>query len=167
MVKNAVSEAATDAEQLFTGKPSDFNADPNSLLYLSNQAGIGNTPLTDAQGNCVNATDLIFTEVFLAAVTAPIGPEREAATEDVTYLYQKLGADGEHLKFGITDNPATRYTAAEMNGRRLNIIAQGARDDMLQLERNLHETLPIGPEEGQRFYIQIQVNKGLAPPPYK
>jgi hypothetical protein len=37
---------------------------------------------------------------------------------------------------------------------------------MLELERNLHETLPIGPEEGQKFYIQKQINKGLRPPPY-
>jgi RHS repeat-associated protein len=28
----------------------------------------------------------------------------------LTYLYQKVGRYGEHLKFGITKNPATRYT---------------------------------------------------------
>jgi hypothetical protein len=37
---------------------------------------------------------------------------------------------------------------------------------MLSLERQLHETLPIGPEERQLFYIQKQVQKGLKPPPY-
>jgi hypothetical protein len=37
---------------------------------------------------------------------------------------------------------------------------------MLALERNLHETLPIGPEEGQSFYIQKQLARGLRPPPY-
>lgn len=37
---------------------------------------------------------------------------------------------------------------------------------MLQLERNLHETLPIGREEAQKFYIQKQIEKGLKPPPY-
>lgn len=88
------------------------------------------------------------------------------AAEDTTYLYQKLGAGGEHLKFGITANPATRYTAAELNGGSLNIIAQGQRADMLSLERNLHSTLPIGPEEGQLFYIQQQTARGLIPPPY-
>jgi len=35
---------------------------------------------------------------------------------------------------------------------------------MLALERKLHETLPIGPEEAQSFYIQLQVEKGLLPP---
>lgn len=37
---------------------------------------------------------------------------------------------------------------------------------MLKLERDLHETLPIGPEEMQKFYIQIQTSLGLTPPPY-
>jgi hypothetical protein len=37
---------------------------------------------------------------------------------------------------------------------------------MLALERALHETLPIGPEEGQLFYIQKQIANGLRPPPY-
>jgi hypothetical protein len=79
---------------------------------------------------------------------------------------KKVSAAGEHLKFGITDNPATRYTAAELNGGRLKIIAQGERSEMLSLERQLHETLPLGPEERQLFYIQKQVQKGLKPPPY-
>jgi hypothetical protein len=34
------------------------------------------------------------------------------------------------------------------------------------LERQLHETLPIGPEERQSFYIQKQVEQGMKPPPY-
>lgn len=34
---------------------------------------------------------------------------------------------------------------------------------MLRLERLLHETLPLGPEERQLFYIQLQLKKGLAP----
>jgi RHS repeat-associated protein len=84
----------------------------------------------------------------------------------LTYLYQKIGAEGQHLKFGITNNPATRYTSEELAGGRLKILAQGPRKEMLQLERNLHETLPIGPEEGQGFYIQKQIENALKPPPY-
>ncbi len=90
----------------------------------------------------------------------------EGGVKDLTYLYHKVGAEGEHLKFGITKNPATRYTEEELAGGRLKIIGQGSREDMLQLERNLHETLPIGPEEAQKFYIQKQIEKGLKPPPY-
>jgi len=91
---------------------------------------------------------------------------KDVGSSDVTYLYQKVGAQGEHLKFGITDNPATRYTVAELNGGSLRIIGQGERSEMLSLERQLHETLPIGPEDRQLFYIQKQVQKGLKPPPY-
>ena len=90
----------------------------------------------------------------------------KGASKDVTYLYQKLSAAGEHLKYGITKNPATRYTQDELAGGRLNILTEGSRKDMLKLERNIHETLPIGPEEAQKFYIQIQIDRGLMPPPY-
>jgi hypothetical protein len=89
------------------------------------------------------------------------------AENRLTYLYQKVGSEGEHLKFGITNNPATRYTQEQLGGGRLKILTSGSRADMLQLERNLHETLPIGPEERQSFYIQKQVDKGLNPPPYE
>ena len=53
-----------------------------------------------------------------------------------------------------------------MNGGRLNILAYDPKEDMFALERNLRENLPIGPEEGQTFYIWIQVAKGLRSPPY-
>jgi hypothetical protein len=98
--------------------------------------------------------------------TGPIGLVRGGIARGTTYLYQKVGAAGEHLKFGITGNPATRYTGAELNGGQLRIIAQGERSEMLRLEWQLHETLPIGPEERQLFYIQKQVEQGLKPPPY-
>lgn len=84
-----------------------------------------------------------------------------------TVLYQKVGPNGEHLKFGISKNPATRYTSSELNGGRLKIVAQGSRQEMLRLERNLHSTLPIGPEERQKCYINIQASKGYKIPPYK
>ncbi len=93
-----------------------------------------------------------------------VGGIRGAASRGTTFLYQKVGSLGEHLKFGITTNPATRYTAEELAGGRLRILARGLRADMLALERKLHETLPIGAEEGQIFYIQLQVEKGLLPP---
>ncbi|MGA7615391.1 MAG: RHS repeat-associated core domain-containing protein [Thermoanaerobaculia bacterium] len=84
-----------------------------------------------------------------------------------TYLYQKVGpkVNGvrQHLKFGITYDPATRYSAAELGGGKLRIIAEGARSEMLRLERELHSTLPLGLEEAQRQYIRIQQQKGLSP----
>jgi RHS repeat-associated protein len=121
------------------------------------------------------------TEQAMDFVSMGVGPELKAGIplaggvvaalksipKDVTYLYQKLGAAGEHLKYGISKNPETRYTEEELAGGQLKILAMGPRKDMLKLERDLHETLPIGPEEGQKFYIQKQIEKGLIPPPYK
>jgi len=110
-------------------------------------------------------TSLAAVPLFGAAASLRIVAAR-AGAKDVTYLYQKVGALGEHLKFGITKSPATRYTQEELAGGRLRIIGQGERQEMLRLERQLHETLPIGPEERQLFYIQKQIEKGLTPPPY-
>jgi len=83
-----------------------------------------------------------------------------------TFLYQKVSKSGRHLKFGITKNPAIRYTQKELAGGKLRIITKGSRSNMLFLERKLHETLPIGPEEAQKFYINLQKSKGLKIPPY-
>lgn len=87
--------------------------------------------------------------------------------ERTTYLYEKVGPNGEHLKYGITSNdPSKRYSASELKGGRLKTLAKGSRSDMLKMERDLHETMPIGPEEGQSFYEGIQEGKGLSTPPY-
>jgi RHS repeat-associated protein len=112
--------------------------------------------------------------VFAATLFIPGGGEEEAAAKveqrignaATHYLYQKLGPLGEHLKYGITKNLGSRYTAAELGGGRLRILARGARQEMLRLERELHSTLPIGPEENQAFYVIKQILKGLRPPPY-
>jgi RHS repeat-associated protein len=66
----------TSAKELFIGNASDYRADPNSLLYLSNQAGVGNTPLTDQNGNVVSATDLafdVFTQPLIALTLGGLG----------------------------------------------------------------------------------------------
>lgn len=84
--------------------------------------------------------------------------------ERTAYLYQKVSAEGAHLKYGIIYDPAMRYTVEELAGGRLKILAEGPRPEMLQLERNLHEAMPIGPEEMQKFYIDIQLKKGLLAP---
>ena len=90
----------------------------------------------------------------------------DSSPAPTVYLYQKLGAHGEHLKFGTTANPLTRYTSKELAGGRLSVLTSGSQKDMLSLERRIHETLPIGREEGQSIYIGVQARKGLRPPPY-
>lgn len=49
------------------------------------------------------------------------------------------------------------------NGGRLRIIGDGNRTEMPWLERSPHETLPLGPEEGQSFYYKRQRAKGFNP----
>jgi hypothetical protein len=116
-------------------------------------------------GNPSALNDLLINSLPIGAI-GKVGKSVTSLGSCPTYLYQKVGALGEHLKFGVTKNPSTRYTADELAGGQLKIIAEGPRSEMLQLERNLHETLPIGPEEGQQFYILLQIEKGLKPPPY-
>jgi RHS repeat-associated protein len=115
------------------------------------------------------ADALTYVGLNLALAAAPLGEVNaaRAGVGETTFLYQKVGAQGEHLKFGVTNNPATRYSRAQLAGGRLRLVAEGARSAMLKLERKLHETLPIGPEEKQAFYVDKQIEKGLKPPPYE
>lgn len=144
--------------QLDRGSSFDYDGPPEDVFGYD---GVDVRNANERTSQSVNTHPLFATFAeFLAAKTGA------TAAEDVTYLYQKVGAQGEHLKFGITKNPATRYTQEELGGGQLRVLTEGTRKDMLQLERNLHETLPIGPEEAQKFYIQKQIEKGLKPPPY-
>jgi hypothetical protein len=54
----------------------------------------------------------------------------------------------------IADNPQRRYTAAKLRGGVLRILAVGERETMLAIERYLHENEPLGPEEGQSYYVK-------------
>lgn len=93
----------------------------------------------------------------------PKGGRGFKSAKDVTYLYQKITPNNEHLKYGVAKNPLTRYTQEELGGGRLKILAKGERKDMLKLKRDLHETLPIRREGGQKFHIEKQINSGLLP----
>lgn len=67
---------AHKAKEFFTGNPCDYHLDPNSLQYLSNQAGVGVTPLTDQNGNQVDAADLaleVFATPLIALTTGGFG----------------------------------------------------------------------------------------------
>lgn len=113
-----------------------------------------------------NTKGLQVAESLIGDAASGAGVNGSGIPAASTYLYQKLAADGSHLKYGITVNPLTRYSQAQLAGGRLKILAQGAKADILGLERSLHETLPIGSEERQSFYIQKQIQQGLKPPPY-
>ena len=58
------------------------------------------------------------------------------------------------------------YISEKKVGKRKEIKITPLGEEMLALERTLHKTLPIGPEEAQVFYINIQKSLGLKTPPY-
>ena len=82
------------------------------------------------------------------------GGDGKGLDKETTYLYDKLDRYGNHMKYGITNNPKTRYTRAQLAGGRLKLLLRGTREDILAMERWMHENLPLGPEEGQEFYIK-------------
>lgn len=69
-----------------------------------------------------------------------------------TYLYQQVDAQGGHVKFGVAVNPATRYSAEQLNGGRLHVLVSGSRAQMLQTERFMHSIIQPGPGEGQQTH---------------
>ncbi len=109
----------------------------------------------------------VYAGAKLAAVTCPVVGAAPLSAR-TTYLYQKVGPAGEHLKFGITSAipPRARYRAAQYAGGQMRILASGTRAQMAVLERALHRTLPLGPEERQIWYRVYQWLKGLDPFPY-
>ncbi len=159
LVSGAVSDAVNQGYDLVQGTRCEFSfSELGAGAAMGGIFGGGFSAASSAIGGMRSA---------MAARGGVNAAETGAtAAENVTYLYQKVGAQGEHLKFGITKNPATRYTQEELGGGQLRILTEGPRKEMLQLGRNLHETLPIGPEEAHKFYIQKQIEKGLRPPPY-
>ena len=70
------------------------------------------------------------------------------------------------LALALFSIPLTAFAAAGRTSTQYS-ASQSGEEDMLALERRLHERLPIGPEEGQSFYIKIQERLGLTPPPYQ
>ena len=58
------------------------------------------------------------------------------------YLYRLEGNNGQFLKWGITQNIASRYSKAFMADKVMIPWASGARSDMLPMERRLVETQP-------------------------
>ena len=75
--------------------------------------------------------------------------------------------EGKHLKYGIFKEGTIRYTKWELAGGRLRIIGHGSKEEMLEIERFLHENFPLGIEEGQKVYFRRQMERGMINPPRK
>jgi hypothetical protein len=57
-------------------------------------------------------------------------------------LYKLFDSAGNFLKWGISQNPATRYTKAFMQDKYMILIQSRPRHAMLNLERVMAETKP-------------------------
>jgi len=164
---NFVESSMPAGSQMDTGNP---DAAGQSMINPASEANA-----VGAMGGATMAAMDGMVEGYVQSQTMAIGGAGKGAVKVAgaatkaapeLYLYQKLSAAGQHLKYGTSKNPATRYTAKEMAGGRLKILAGGDRKSILALERNAHKTLPIGPEEGQTVYQGIQAAKGYKVPPY-
>lgn len=61
----------------------------------------------------------------------------------MAYLYRLEDANGNLLKWGITQDLNARYPKSSfLEGKELYEVARGRRADMLRMERNLVETNP-------------------------
>ena len=66
------------------------------------------------------------------------------------YLYRLSQTNGEYLKTGISQNPMTRFPQNYMLDKEISIATEGARRQMLSLERFIVERDP-GPLNRERF----------------
>ncbi len=57
-------------------------------------------------------------------------------------LYERFDAEGNFLKHGVSQDPATRYSAKELDGGFLVRKLTGPRRDIIAIERDLVERMP-------------------------
>jgi RHS repeat-associated protein len=120
--------AANKAKEFFTGNPCDYHLDPNSLQYLSNQAGVGVTPLTDKNGNPVDAADLaldVFAQPLIALATGGLGDLADVA--DLAAGGEVLTSGGEVAATAKAVDTAALVDRAQEIHSALNPIAQEMR----------------------------------------
>jgi len=77
--------------------------------------------------------------------TPPSGHGNSLSSQKETHLYAKFDAQGNFLKWGITDDVNGRYSSVQLNGGKLVPVAKGSRQCMAALERELTERDP-GPD---------------------
>ena len=72
------------------------------------------------------------------------------ASPRTAYLYRLEDAEGNFLKWGVTQDMAKRYPQSYMLGKRIEEVARGTRADIIRVERGLVETQP-GPLNFERW----------------
>jgi hypothetical protein len=97
-------------------------------------------PARDAAGRLRNADGTFAPDGGRAR--APGGAHGNTAGDQPATLYERYDADGNFLKHGISQDPARRYTQAELDGGYLIPKQIGPRSEILKIERDLVETNP-------------------------
>jgi hypothetical protein len=59
--------------------------------------------------------------------------------QKTAFLYRLFDEAGNFMKWGISQNPAARYSKAFMDGKKIQIVGQGARKFIAGLERIMVE----------------------------
>ena len=90
----------------------------------------------------------------------PIAPESQGtfrlihgnslSSPRTAYLYRLEDAEGNLLKWGVTQDMAKRYPQSFMDDKLMQEVGRGTRADMIRLERGLVETQP-GPLNFERW----------------
>jgi hypothetical protein len=104
----------------------------------------------DDRGNSARPRTRVFIPVLAAkagggdtASTAARIHGNSASSPATSYLYRlEDAATGEYLKTGISQNPFSRYSQTFMRGKRMRILQDGSRREMLNLERFIVERDP-------------------------
>jgi Pretoxin HINT domain len=128
---NSGPVAVTDVEVVYRPQPV-YNLEINAEhVYRVGELGVlvhnSNVP-----GDCTP----------LVEITIPPKVHGNTAGEQLAYLYERYDADGNFLKYGITQNLKTRYTRKQLNGGWLEEVTSGPRSEMLKMERDLVERTP-------------------------
>jgi RHS repeat-associated protein len=104
-------------------------------------AGANNALRDAATGQFVTNPASAASRSAVKVATGAINGNSKASTA-LTTLYRLVDSDGNLLKWGVTNNPGSRYTQSFLSDKTLIKMTTGTRPDMLNLERWLVENNP-------------------------
>lgn len=78
-----------------------------------------------------------YSAVSAPAAIVPVIHGNSINSTRTAYLYELSMKSGEFLKYGVSQNPYTRYPNAVMYNKNVDVIMSGSRREMLALEREL------------------------------
>jgi hypothetical protein len=131
-------------------------ADGTAILYEVEETAVAGNginsvgALEDWEGRSTALDRLLARDSAWEADNALLIHGNSAQSLRTAYLYRLETQSGQFLKWGISQNIATRYPKSYMTGKNIIAIARGSRAEMLAMERGLVETQP-GPLNFERW----------------